>query len=134
MRIPYSFFMLACLAAPAFAGWEKLYEGAGLNRYADPDTITRDAEGDGYRTVRVLSEYKMSDKDFQKAHPDGTRSSVSLREYDCKRSRSRELAAFSYTGRMGDGKLVSAGAEVTAWSKNTGNPAFESVARFVCER
>jgi hypothetical protein len=134
MRIVLSSFMLIVLAAPAFAGWEKLYEGRAHNRYVDPETITKDADGDGYRTAHLLSEYRLSDEEFQKVHPDGTRSHVSLREYDCKRNRSRELAWFNYSGRMGDGKLVSAGAEVTAWSKSTGNLASESVARFVCER
>lgn len=133
MRIPYSFFALACLAAPAFAGWEKLFEGSGLNRYADPESITLDAEGDGYRTALVLTEFKHSDEDLRKVYPDGHRSSVTLWEYDCKRNRGRELAWIGYSGRKGDGKFVNASADVTTWSKSTGNPAFEPVARFVCE-
>lgn len=134
MRVLFFSLVLTVWTASAFAGWEKLYESSQVNRYVNPESITIDAEGDGYRTALVLSEYKMSEQNFQKAHPDGTRSYVSLREFDCKRNRSRELATFNHSGRMGDGKLIRAGADVTAWFKSAGNPAFEPVNRFVCEK
>ena len=125
--------LMLVASAPALAGWEKVYEGSGVNRYVDPDSIVKDDEGDGYRTARVLSEYKMSEQDFKRAHPDGTRSSVSLLEYDCKRNRYRELAAFSHAGRLGNGRLVGAEVNVTVWMKPE-NPAFAPAARFVCGR
>lgn len=134
MRIALPFFLLAFLAGPALAEWKLLYDSPRVTRYADPETITIDAEGDGYRTASILLVQKLSEQDFQKLYPNGERSSVSIWEYDCKRNRHRQLANLGYSGRMGDGKLVDGSSDVTMWFKHTGNPGFESVARFVCER
>ncbi len=134
MRSLLAALLFAFTATPAIAAWEKLFEGGTVHRHVDPKTIVKDDTADGYRTALVLSEYKLSAEQFKKTHPDGTRSMVSLMEYDCKRNSARELAFFSYTGSMGDGRLVNAGPNVADWFDATKNPAFAPVARFVCGR
>lgn len=89
-------FLLALVAAPAWADWLKVAETNESISYIDPATIRK--EGNFRKAWEV--------KDWKQRTKDGVMSMRGLMEYDCREKRYRGLAISTYSGPMLAGQTL----------------------------
>lgn len=121
--------LTACIVLTVFpakaANWFYVTESSVASNYIDTQSIR--IEGERRRV------WQMSDRKVNGTN--GSRSSRSLVEYDCKEARSRFLQGVNFTGQEASGNIVSMTNEASQWSYvdpgTTGELLFQAACKFV---
>lgn len=117
-------FLLAVVAAPAWAEWVKVDEVEEANVYIDPATIKRDGN-----LIRV---WELND--FKKQGPKGARSVRVLTEYNCEKERSRVLSLTAFSKPMLGGKILESGDPVDFGGYIAPNTVGALILKRVCDK
>lgn len=97
--------LLALVAVPAWAEWEKVSESDDTTFYIDPATVRKSGN---FRKVWRMQDRKQLDKR-------GVMSRRMLTEYDCKEARDRTLSHSAHSEPMGKGSVLVAGQGSATW-------------------
>lgn len=118
-------FLLALVAAPAWADWVRIDENAYTIYYIDPLSIRKNGN---YRKVWGVQDLKRRDRQ------DGEMSRRVLWEHDCKDERSRVLAFSLHPEPMVSGKALFSDSTASTWSAVPPNTVAQTVQQTVCAR
>lgn len=117
-------FLLALVAAPAWAEWVRLAGSDTAILYIDPDSIRKDGN---FRKVWEIA-------DLKQRHKDGVMSLRTRSEYDCKEERSRFLAISHHSEPMAGGETLSSGDGVGPWTAIPPDSLAETSLKRVCAK
>jgi len=98
-------FLLALVAAPAWAGWDKLVEADGWTLYVDTASLRMNGN---FRRIWQMEDLKQRAKD-------GEMSRRTLMEYDCKDERARSISTASFSGPMLNGQTLRWSDDPSKW-------------------
>ena len=115
-------FLIALLAAPAWAKWVPMEDGIDMFVYIDPATTQKN---DQFRRVEAM-------QDLKEKGNDGEMSRRILIEFDCKEQLSRTLTIFSYSEPMAGGKLLRTYDYYSRWTAVVSGTDSAVTYRYVC--
>ena len=118
------FFVLALIAAPALAEWEKVLETDSAAYFIDAATLQKNGV---LRRVAQLQNLKQRDKE-------GELSRRALVEYDCREAQNRTLALSMHADAMGEGKKLDAYSDPSSPRKVAAGSSGEAILKVVCAR
>jgi hypothetical protein len=104
--------VLVAISSGAMAEWTLLFfgqDGDGRKLYLDADTVRWSATNTvrAWLMLDLKTPQKMGKKSFS--------SVKTLREFDCKDDRARNLSVIFYSGKMGDGESLSVDEKPSDW-------------------
>lgn len=117
-------FLIALVAAPAWAEWQKVAESDRAVTYLDPATIRKN--GDIRKVWQI--------QDLKKREKDGTKSRRSFNEYDCKEQRKRLLSFSAHSERMAAGNTLFSNSEPEDWIPVPPSTSAEAALEIVCAK
>lgn len=117
-------FLLALVAAPAWAEWVQVVANDRTIFYIDPASIRKDGN---LRKVWGIADLKQRDKD-------GTMSRRSRSEYDCKEERRRTLALSTHSEPMAGGLTLMSFEQASEWSAIPPDTVAETILKRVCAK
>lgn len=100
--------VVACLLLVTTVAWAQVvqvFDSAEATSYVDLSTLRQENGG------RMATDIK----NLKKRAPDGTKSRVAQREYECKAKRSRILSLTTFAASMGSGTMLSTVNEPSGW-------------------
>lgn len=116
-------FLLAMVAAPAWAEWMKVSEDGNGVAYIEPTTIRKTGE---FRKVWVLIDLKQKTSN-------GSLSMRGLWEFDCKEERNRVFSLSTHSGQMAGGIALTSGSTAPGdWSDTPPNTSARAILTRVC--
>ena len=125
MRVLISL-LIFLVAAPAWAGWVKVWESktSGTITYFDPDTIRKDGN---LRRVWVLQDLKTRGKN-------GEMSRRALWEYSCPEERFRSLQISFHTDPIAKGSRLLSDNDPSEWQYIPPNTGGAVLHKLVCAK
>ena len=117
-------FLIALVAAPAWAEWVQMSDSDDLVAYIDPATIHKDGN---LRRVWTVQDLKQKGKN-------GEMSRRALLEYDCKEERSRTLSYSLHSEPMSGGQLLLTNDYYSRWTAIVSGTDGAVPLKFVCAR
>ena len=117
-------FLLALVAAPAWAEWVKVAATDTSTFYIDPASIRKDGN---LRKVWQIN-------DLNQRHKDGEMSRRVRMEFDCKQERSRSIAISTHSDPMAGGVTLSSGDGSGEWSAIPPDSISGTVLKRVCAK
>lgn len=115
-------FLIALLAAPAWADWVLVEDDGDMAVYFDPATTQKN---DQFRRVLAVQDLKQKGKD-------GEMSRRILMEYDCKEQRSRTLSTSSHSEPMAGGKSLLSNDYYSRWTAVVSGTDSSVPLKYVC--
>ena len=116
---------LFLVCSPAWAAWKNVAEADNGTSYADPASISRQADT---ATMWLLFDYK----DFQRMVEVGYFSQKNQVEYDCKQTRARVLTLSLHAEHMGLGKVIYADETPHDWEPIEAGSLNETLWKLAC--
>ena len=117
--------LLVCLVLFTNSAWAQLvqvFESVEATFYIDLSTVRKE---NGSRRATDI-------KDLKKREPDGTKSRVAQREYECKAKRSRILSLSTFAATMASGTMLSNSNEASGWVDIAPNTTAAALLNRVC--
>lgn len=115
-------FLLALVAAPAWAEWVKVAAIDKAHFYIDPASIRKDGN---LRKVWMILDLKQRDKS-------GVMSLRTRYEYDCKEERERIIAASTHSGPMAGGETLMSDDGASEWKAIPPSSITSRILKIVC--
>ena len=100
----------------------QVFESVEATFYIDLSTVRKE---NGSRRATDI-------KDLKKREPDGTKSRVAQREYECKAKRSRILSLSTFAATMASGTMLSNSNEASGWVDIAPNTTAAALLNRVC--
>jgi|ERR1035437_932440 hypothetical protein len=125
MRKAILIMILAIVSSNAAAEWVGVSYSGNFTVYADPTTIRR--AGNMVKMSILV--------DLKKAEYHGLMPFMSMigkDEFDCKEDQSRRLASSLYSGKMGEGAVVSSSSDPINWEPVPPRTSVEALWKFAC--
>ena len=118
------FCVLALIAAPAMAEWEKVSESDTAAYFIDPATLQKNGT---LRRIWQVQNLKQRDKD-------GELSRRALVEYECREGQNRTLSLAMHADAMGEGKKLDSYSDPSSPRKVAPGSSGEVILKLVCAR
>lgn len=114
--------LLAVLATPAWADWEKIGETNTQVIYIDRSTVL---PASAMRKVTLMHDLKQRD-------PGGEMSKRTIEEHDCVRNRVRGVLGSTHTGPMLGGRTLWSGRLTSEWHQIPSGSVAATTHKIVC--